>query len=72
MVNELKHSKISVFLCLYPYKNATHVFKDTADLSMQMHFIIDSLEQVLLVNYSCSSMGTASLLLHLRASLIGV
>ena len=69
-VSELKHSKVFVFSWPYLCKNLTHVFKHTADLSMQMHLISHSLHQVLLVNCSCLSTWTASLMLYLCASLI--
>ena len=39
---------------------------------MQMYLIGHSLNQVLIVNYNCSSMQTASSLLYLHGSLIGV
>ena len=51
-------------------KKQAHVFKHTGDLSMQMHVISNSLNQVVLVIYSCSSMWTASSLLYLHASLV--
>ena len=71
-----KYKSVEIFkrLCFLDYtpsqKKETQVFQHTADLSMQMHLISQSLSQVLLVNYSFSSMRTASSLLYLRASLI--
>ena len=61
-----------VFLTIPLQTKETHVFKDATNLSIQMHLIIHSLNQVLLVIYSCSNMRTASSLLYLRASLIVV
>ena len=49
-----------VFLTKPLQTKETHVFKDTTNLSIQMHLIIHSLNQVLLVIYSCYNMRTAS------------